>query len=415
MGFAVRELEVGCRNTQCVFRDAIRHSTDQLKQTWMMVSSTDPWHREADKDPNVEQPGFDLIANAGFFRDGPILMPVGALYDTPDNVAAEVAWLKARKFPLKGFEIGEEPDGQCVDAAHYAFLYAQMAEAIRRVDSHVSLGGPSLQSVELDFSDYPKDDPPWFTTVLKTLEAKGVGQEFQFATFEWYPFDNVFGNPRRQLREAVPKLAEAVRRLNGQGMSAMPWMITEYGWSAYAGQPEVEIPGAIFNLDVALNTIRLGGQSAYLYGYEPNDVIQEKPGAWGNNMILLNQRDTLRPLPTFYGAQLLTREACMPSGMHGFLDVTGAPPSIGVYAIKRPDGRIALLLTNRSSKSAAVHLKGLRQGGLRGWRYDASCYQWRAAGAAGHPILDRPPYAIAVSGEQTTLPPLSITLLLQGQ
>ena len=75
------------------------------------TSSTDPWHRAIDLDPKTEQPGFDLVFGSGLTNNLPVLMPVGLLYDTPENAAAEIRFLKARGYPVRQIEMGEEPDG----------------------------------------------------------------------------------------------------------------------------------------------------------------------------------------------------------------------------------------------------------------------------------------------------------------
>lgn len=61
-------------------------------------------------------------------------MPVGLLYDTPENAAAEIRFLKARGYPVRQIEMGEEPDGQLVSPEHEAALYLEFATAIHEVD-----------------------------------------------------------------------------------------------------------------------------------------------------------------------------------------------------------------------------------------------------------------------------------------
>ena len=74
-----------------------------------------------------------------------MLVPAGVLYDTPENAAAEIRFLKAR-YPVRQIEMGEEPDGQYVSPEHEAGLYLQFATAIHNVDPRLALGGPSFQS-----------------------------------------------------------------------------------------------------------------------------------------------------------------------------------------------------------------------------------------------------------------------------
>ena len=73
------------------------------------------------------------------------MMPVAMLYDTPDNAAAEIAYLEKRHYPISYVEMGEEADGQDMLPEDYAALYLQWATAIHRVDPKLKLGGPSFR------------------------------------------------------------------------------------------------------------------------------------------------------------------------------------------------------------------------------------------------------------------------------
>ena len=54
------------------------------------------------------------------------------LYDTPDNAAAEIAYLENRKYPISYVEMGEEADGQNMLPEDYAALYVQWATALHQ-------------------------------------------------------------------------------------------------------------------------------------------------------------------------------------------------------------------------------------------------------------------------------------------
>ncbi|MGZ3306718.1 MAG: discoidin domain-containing protein, partial [Asticcacaulis sp.] len=112
LGFAVREWYIGKTGADGSFTDYVRHAPERTKQTWMLVSSSDPWHRAIDRDDDLEQPGIDLVYNSGITRGLPVMLPVGAIYDTPENAAALIRYVKARGYKVRGIELGEEPDGQ---------------------------------------------------------------------------------------------------------------------------------------------------------------------------------------------------------------------------------------------------------------------------------------------------------------
>ena len=87
LGFAVREISLGQTNDAGEFEDYVRHRPDR-SQTIIYVSSTDPWHRAEDIDYKTEQPGLDFVLRSKLANRLPVLVPVGVLYDTPDNAIA---------------------------------------------------------------------------------------------------------------------------------------------------------------------------------------------------------------------------------------------------------------------------------------------------------------------------------------
>ena len=117
VGYAIKELYVGTMDAKGNFRDLLRHSPDQ-HQSATYCSSVDPWHEPSDllvapdHMESGDQPGFDLFYTSGITRDLPAMVPVAMLYGTPEDSAAEIAYLKKRNYPISYIEMGEEPDGQ---------------------------------------------------------------------------------------------------------------------------------------------------------------------------------------------------------------------------------------------------------------------------------------------------------------
>src|SRR4029077_12719469 len=98
--------------------------------------------------------------------------------------------------------------------------------------------------------------------------------DYAFLSFEWYPFDNLCQPSSEQLLEQPRLLANALQRFRQQGVpTAIPWIISEYGFSAFAGRSMVEFPSALLNADIVGEFLTLGGKAAYLYGYEPGTPI----------------------------------------------------------------------------------------------------------------------------------------------
>src|SRR5438874_4099233 len=116
VGYAIRELYLGTLSDAGVLTDLLHHSADQ-KQTLTYCSSVDPWHAASDlyvapdRMESGDQPGFDLFFTSGITRGLPAIVPVAMLYGTPEDSAAQMAYLKKRGYPISYVEMGEEPDG----------------------------------------------------------------------------------------------------------------------------------------------------------------------------------------------------------------------------------------------------------------------------------------------------------------
>ena len=436
LGYAVREIGLGTWNGRGPFRDLVRHTPDGKRQTPIVVSSTDPWHRAGDRDPNVEQPGFDRIFRSGLTRGLPVLLPAGVLYDTPDNAVAELRFLQARGYPVVQMELGEEPDGQYVTPEDYGALYVQWAEALHQVDPALALGGPSFQTAIQGWVAWPdaRGDHSWMHRFLSYLKGRGRLADFAFFSFEWYPFDNVCAPPAPQLALAPNLLQNALVRLQQEGLPRhIPWLITEYGYSAFAGESEMSWPGALLNAETAAQFLTLGGSAAYLYGYEPNVPIHEVEDCptWGNLALLLagSGRHPPRPLAAYHAARLLTRQWAQPDTdrPQAVYRATSALPTrlglprVTAYAVHRPDGRWAVLLLNKDPRRPhpiTVRFdqgRGLPPAAFSGptdlYQYSAAQYVWHPDKARGFPAPDLPPRHSRFSGNNLILPPFSLSVL----
>jgi hypothetical protein len=432
LGFAIREIELGHINHRRGFHDHIRHARNRHRQTVIYVSSTDPWHRAEDIDPSIEQPGFDFIFQSKLTNNLPVLVPVGVLYDTPENAAAEINYLLRRNYSLEGIEMGEEPDGQWASPEDYAALYAGVAKRLAALNPHLKLGGPGLQNFEdqlLTWAD-ASGNRSWMNRFLKYVRDAGV--PFDFFSFEFYPFDNVCADAAPQLLQTPKRLKAMLASLHKDGVpSEIPWLMTEYGYSVFGGRPEVDIEGALFNADTIGAFVTLGGIKSYLYGYEPNYLQDELKCSWGNLMMLqLNPKsDQLNRLSTYYAAQLITKEWMQPTGEpHEIFPVTTDAKKakqtsvVDVYAVRRPDNQWAILAINKHPKRAAqlkveFKISGKQQpvrfaGEVEMIQFSRQQYAWHADGPNGYPTRSLPPEHFTLEASAPyNLPPYSLTVL----
>src|SRR6267378_4478769 len=432
LGSAIREIELGSIDSRNRFHDHIRHAPDRYRQTVIYVSSTDPWHRDEDIDYKIEQPGLDFILHSALTNGLPVLVPVGVLYDTPENATAEISYLLKEQYPLEGIELGEEPDGQWASPEDYAAVYSGVARRLAALNPRLKLGGPSLQNFEGQLLTWPdaSGNRSWMNRFLKYVHNARC--PFDFFSFEFYPFDNICADAAPQLLQTPKRLGAMMTSLRADGVpTAIPWLMTEYGYSVFAGRHEVDIQGALFNADTVGTFLTLGGSKPYLYGYEPNYLQDELKCSWGNLMMLqLNPNsDQLNRLSAYHAAQLITKEWMQPTNeTHEIFPVpiTGQNQTsarvITVYAVRRPDKQWALLAINKDPNRAArlavqFKLPGTQRqvsfaGDVDVIQFSREQYVWHDDGPNGYPSRSLSPARFTRKASSLyDLPPYSLIIL----
>jgi hypothetical protein len=432
-GYAIRELFIDTASTSGAIADVIRHGTSRSTQSVTYASSTDPWHRASDIDLDLEQAGFDRVAASGLANGLPMMVPVPVLFSTPEDGANELRFLSSRGYSYDRVELGEEPDGQYVTPEDYASLYLRWARALHAAAPRATLGGPSFQSPESQvMMAWPDDSAgaPWMTRFISVLRDRDRLADFGFLSFEWYPFDDVCAPTPPQLASAPGRLADALQHLEEQGVPhSLPKVIAEYGYSAFASRAEVDVEGALFDADLLGHFLSLGGATAFFYGYEPTYLDREpRCEAWGNNALFLatSRRDIRHPVAAYHAIHLLTHEwlelgarahslyAAMPNGAGGEADTL-----LSSFAVRRPDGKWAVLMVNRDAEHARVvrvRFQGDTAGALgKGlhdeWIFSRAQYGWHADGSEGRPQPDRAPRHRRTRDQVIVLPPYSLAVV----
>ena len=439
LGYAVREIGVGQLDAAGHFTDMVHHAPSHAQSaTW--ASSTDPWHRAGDRDPELAQPSVERAFTSGLASDGTPMLSVGVLYDTPENGAALVRYLRARGLRAARAELGEEPDGQDVAASDYGALAIEVADALHAADPGVVTGGPSLQTVLVDYHLVPAEPAaqPWVTAMREYLTRRGRARDFGFFSFEWYPFDSVCAPTAPHLRRQPAMLAATVARFDAGGLAHdVPWIATEFGYSAFASPAEVQLAGALFVADFVGSFLTVGGDEAYLYGYEPTE-LQREPGCafWGNNALFLGDeaaivRDTTA---AYWATRLLTQAwTGAAGGAHTLYRATAdwrdsaGDAIVSAYPLRQPDGAWAVLLVNKDSlttvrprlRLTTSVIPGVDDGQGRDasgaawdvWQLSAAEYAWRGRGRGGRPVWRELPHARQIAAGDLRLPGYSVTVV----
>jgi hypothetical protein len=321
-----------------------------------------------------------------------------------------------------------------VDAEAYGALYLEFAAVLRGIDPSLTFGGPSLQSGIADTWLDPDPDHSWTRRLMRYLRGRKALDQLGFFSFERYPFDNICGDVSDKLMDQT-RMSQALfkRFADDEIPTDTPWIISEYGFSAYSGRAMVEMPSALLNADIVGQFLTLGGDAAYLFGYGPNVPINQHLACAGYGNMMLWQADTTgaatAPMPAYWAARMMTKDWAQPGGgIHALWPAAASEndargrPYVTAYALQRPDGRFGLMLVNRDARHAhAVRLGFQTASGWRGAsgpgllvQYSPKQYVWKPNGPNGRPSRDLPPERLALkdSSQSVNLPASSLTVVV---
>jgi hypothetical protein len=435
VGFAAYEVELGTLVGKDNFHDLVRHEPSQ-SQTTTFCSSVDPWHQPADIDPERgEQTGFDLFFTSGITRGLPAMIPVAILYGTPEDSAAEIAYVQKRGYPISYVELGEEADGQYMTPEHYAAMYLQWAAAIHRVAPGLKLGGPAFTGVNEDIKAWPDahGNASWFGRFLGYLKAHGREGDLAFMSFEHYPYepckvtwDSLYDEPRL--------MTHIMQAWRDDGLSAdVPLLATEVNIAWQANETFVDLFGGLWLADQVGAFLAAGGRATYYFHYFPRRLSPQCDGTWGG-FTMFTADDAHRvqqPISQYFAAQLVTQEWVKPGNeVHRVFPASSEVNDaqgrtvVTAYAVERPDGQWSLLLINKDRHdSRAVRIAFRDAGGRKDLAFSGSVsvatfgadnYVWHPNGADSYANPDGPLARTSQPARpdgEFTLPKASATVL----
>jgi hypothetical protein len=367
VGFAIYEVQLGTL-AGGTFHDLVRHEPTQ-SQTTTFCSSVDPWHQTTDIDQERgEQTGFDLFYTSGVTRGLAAMVPVAVLYGTPEDSAAEIAYLRKRAYPISYVELGEEPDGQYMTPEHYAAMYLQWAAAIHRVDPSLKLGGPAFTGVNEDIKAWAdaRGNTSWLGRFLAYLAAHGRARDLAFMSFEHYPYepckitwDSLYDEPR-----LITHIMQAWR---DDGLPAdVPMLATEVNIAWQSNETFVDLFGGLWLADFVGAFYSAGGRASSYFQYFPERLTRYCDATWGGFTMFKGDaaHRIEQPLSQYFAAQLVTQDWVQPGDrIHRVFPASSEATDaagrtvVTAYAVQRPDQQWSVLLVNKDPREArTVHL-----------------------------------------------------------
>jgi F5/8 type C domain len=433
-GYAIKEVYAGTFSNDGDLIDLIQHSPDQ-NQTATYCSSIDPWHSEADLNVHAgDQTGFDLFFTSGVTNHLPAIVPIAMLYGTPEDAAAEIAYLKKRGYPVAYVEMGEEPDGQYFMPEDYGALYLQFATAIHRLVPDAKLGGPIFQGVNEDIKVWPdaQGRTSWLGRFLDYLKSHGRISDQAFMSFEHYPFEPCAVTWSDLYRE--PELVTHMLQVwKDDGLPEnVPMLITESNLSWNLNQSFVDMFGALWLAEYAGAFLTAGGAAIYYFQFFPMPLSHGCHG-WGTfGMFNADEKyQVSQDTSQYFAARLINLEWVKPGDEthhthRAWSDLSdGAGHDLlAVYAVHRPDDLWALMIVNRdqeNSHTVSVVFQGLGEN-ANGFfaapvtmvTFGREQYQWHSDDKNSKAQPDGPPVTSTLPGGPNatfTLPKASLTVL----
>jgi len=435
VGYAIQEIHAGTLDATGAFVDAAQGATGRAAPSYT-ASSIDPWHQAADINTtgSYQHTGFDLFFTSGLTNNLPAMIPVTMLYGTPDDAAAQIAYIEKRGYPISYIEMGEEPDGKHAMPEDYGALYLQFAEAIHKIDPKLKLGGPVFEGVNEDIRVWPdaQGRTSWLGRFVDYLKAHRRLSDLAFVSFEHYPFETCDIKWKTLYQE--PHLMKHILDVwwaDGVPKS-VPLMVTESSVAASLTGPMSTVWGGLWLADSIGSFFEGGGAAYYHSPIQPQDIHNTCLGtaSWSN---FVSDRDyNIRGYASFYwAAHMLNLEwAAHHSGVHHmYPSTTGIKDAEGnvlvtSYAVHRPDGNWSVMLVNRDENTphtvrvAFEDAKTKHQAGFTGRisfvTWGSEQYVWKNDGPKSHADPDAPPAGkIIHAGAETTftLPKASITVI----
>jgi len=434
VGYAIQHIAAGTIDGSGAFVEVAKDHGERL--TTFCVSSIDPWHSAADVNDGGgnQHSGFDLFFSSGLTNNLPAMIPVTLLYGTPDDAAAQIAYIERRGYRIGYVEMGEEPDGKHAMPEDYGALYLQWATAIHQVDPKLKLGGPVFEGVNEDIHVWPdaQGRTSWMGRFVDYLKSHGRIADLAFVSFEHYPFEPCDITWKTLYSE--PQLMKHILQVwRDDGVPKdVPLMVTENHLAAGLTGPMTTIFAALWLADNVGSFFEGGGAAFYHSPIQPQGVQKTCLGwaSWSN--FVSNEHYEIKGYTSpYFAAHMINLEWVQHrAGVHHMypssVEIKDADGNalVTTYAVRRPDGNWSVMLVNRDETNPHTVQVKFEDGRKKQEEYfsgpvtfvtfGSEQYVWINDGPNSHPDPDRPPVASTVeAGSQTTftLPKASITVL----
>jgi len=432
VGYAIQAISLGTIGANGTFSEVPKDAAE--REITYTASSIDPWHSDEDvrDDGFYQHTGFDTFFTSGITNNLPAMIPVTMLYGTPDDAAAQIAYIEKRGYRLGYIEMGEEPDGKHALPEDYGALYLQWATAIHKVDPKLKLGGPIFEGVNEDIRVWPdaKGRTSWMGRFVAYLKDHNRLSDLSFVSFEHYPFEPCDITWKTLYSE--PQLMKHILQVwRDDGVpKEVPLMVTENHLAAQLTGPMTTIFAALWLADNVGSFFEGGGAAFYHSPIQPQGVQNTCLGwsSWSN--FVSDEKYEIKGYTSpYFAAHMINLEWVQHrAGVHRMFatssDIKDAEGNqlVTAYTVLRPDGNWSVMLVNRDENSAHQVRVGFSDNGntssfsgpVTFVTFGSEQYMWINDGPNSHPDPDNPPVATTMDSSSDTvftLPKASVSVL----
>lgn len=328
---------------------------------------------------------------------------------TPQEAAAWVHYANnVRGFNIKYWEIGNELGGEWetggpLSAKDYARRYIGFYNAMKAADPNITVIGPI--SPDFTFPSIDWDGRDYVEGFVKRLQADPGGAKDYMAegisVHMYGPYNNFNDAMLLNSVDEVDTFAsDLATRLAGTAAANAPVFLTEYNANSNATSITNRPVNALWVTHWVGKFIRNFGPRAFTNFFAldgaSNIAYDANAGAFAS--FITNPGPYLYDgTPGGWAMRQLGGNWCIPgdNSLNDLVSVTSTDASLVSYAARRPDGVLALLVSNESSSntySTTINVAGfVPQGSATTYTFDANSYTWQGATTPYHASPNVPP------------------------
>jgi hypothetical protein len=396
-------------------------------QTWTVASTTDP---ACARDQVYS---FDFESFMAWLKTlSPRAIPLITINcggATPQEAAAWVHYAnRVKGYGIRYWEIGNEMNGAWetggpLGAREYTRQFLAFYQAMKAEDPTILIAGPGVSDAAVASNDY--DGRSYVQAFMDHLADVGKAACAEIIDVHWYPF--FMNNDRQTTWDTVGQLSRLPANLDQwlgrhPARTTVPIMITEY--NSGAGTPfSTSIENALWLANTLGEFIRgLGsrGFASYWTILHPADAHANRGGGDQSLLQLESNAWHHQERSTYWAMLMLSSCWAIPgdASVHRLVRTSANQPLLSVYADRRPDGILSLLVVNRDAVAAydtALQFTNFHPNAeAKRWTFSPSNFAWSTNSLPYHADPGQPPTLATQTGVGSsfrhTFPASSLTV-----